>query len=51
MRLLIDGDALALFWICIGGVGDTGGCSIVDPRIGSNIWPLLAGRVLGVGVA
>lgn len=48
IKLLIDGDALARFtkW----GVGDTGGASTVDPRIGSNICPLLAGRVWGVGV-
>src|SRR4051812_4244655 len=42
MRLLMDGDALARF--CRMGVGDGGGFSMVDPRMGSNIWPLVAGR-------
>jgi hypothetical protein len=36
IKLLMDGDALARFTKC-GGVGETGGASTVEPRIGSNI--------------
>jgi hypothetical protein len=42
----MDGEALARFGK--GGLGDTGGGSMVDPRMGSNIWPLLAGLAIGV---
>jgi hypothetical protein len=38
----MDGEALARF--CMNGVGDGGGFSMVEPRMGSNIWPLVAGR-------